>query len=214
MFYHQPHHNLPIFLVYRFYLRNRNMKNNTPITKLQRGFTLVELLIVVIILAILAAIIVPQFASTTDDAKIASLDTTLSNVRAALDLYYQQHNSVYPGGVASSGAPAACTSAVSGGAAGSEAAIIEQLAYYTNAAGQACKMRGTGNEFKFGPYLKKDTLPPNPITNSNILAISTTGILGLAADGAGLGWKYDNKSGQFIANDSNTDPSGKAYSAH
>ena len=34
----------------------------------QRGFTLVELLIVVIILAILAAIIVPQFTEATDDA--------------------------------------------------------------------------------------------------------------------------------------------------
>jgi len=179
----------------------------------QQGFTLVELLIVVIILAILAAIIVPQFASTTDDAKVASLDTTLSNIRAAIDLYYQQHGS-YPGQVASSGAPAACTSAVTGGAAGTQAAILEQFAYYTNAAGQACKMRGTGNEFKFGPYLKKDTLPANPITNSNALAISTAGILGLAADGAALGWKIDTKSGQFIANDTNTDANGKAYSTH
>lgn len=190
------------------------MKKNLPISiQLQKGFTLVELLIVVIILAILAAIVVPQFASTTDDAKIASLDSTLASMRSALDLYYQQH-SAYPGQVASSGAPSACTSAVTGGAAGTQAAILEQLAYYTNAAGQACKMRGTGNEFKFGPYLKKDTLPPNPITNSSALAISTAGILGLAADGAALGWKYDTKSGQFIANDSNTDPSGKAYSTH
>ncbi len=63
-----------------------------PIRKaIQQGFTLVELLIVVIILALLAAIVVPQFASSTDDAKLASLDTTLSNVRSAIDLYYQQH---------------------------------------------------------------------------------------------------------------------------
>ena len=55
-----------------------------------------ELLIVVIILALLAAIVVPQFASSTDDAKLSSLDTTLSNMRAAIDLYYQQHGA-YPG---------------------------------------------------------------------------------------------------------------------
>ncbi|MCU7947719.1 MAG: prepilin-type N-terminal cleavage/methylation domain-containing protein, partial [Candidatus Thiodiazotropha sp. (ex Cardiolucina cf. quadrata)] len=54
----------------------------------QQGFTLVELLIVVIILALLAAIIVPQFASSTEDAKISSLDTSLAVVRTALDLYH------------------------------------------------------------------------------------------------------------------------------
>ena len=64
----------------------------------QKGFTLVELLIVVIILAILAAIVVPQFASSTDDAKISSLDSTLSNMRSAVDLYRQQHTA-YPGDV-------------------------------------------------------------------------------------------------------------------
>ncbi|MEQ8659776.1 MAG: prepilin-type N-terminal cleavage/methylation domain-containing protein, partial [Gammaproteobacteria bacterium] len=67
------------------------------------GFTLVELLIVVIILAILAAIVVPQFSSATDDAKLSSLDTTLANVRAAVDLYYQQHGA-YPGDLTSVGA--------------------------------------------------------------------------------------------------------------
>ncbi|MCU7878731.1 MAG: prepilin-type N-terminal cleavage/methylation domain-containing protein, partial [Candidatus Thiodiazotropha sp. (ex Lucinoma borealis)] len=55
----------------------------------QQGFTLVELLIVVIILALLAAIIVPQFASSTEDAKISSLDTSLAVVRTVLDLYHQ-----------------------------------------------------------------------------------------------------------------------------
>ena len=55
----------------------------------EKGFTLVELLIVVIILAILAAIVVPQFASTTDDARASSADATLAGLRSAIDLYYQ-----------------------------------------------------------------------------------------------------------------------------
>jgi general secretion pathway protein G len=54
---------------------------NTSEKTLERGFTLVELLIVVIILAILAAIVVPQFASSTDDAKVSSLDSTLECTR-------------------------------------------------------------------------------------------------------------------------------------
>ena len=72
-------------------------------TRNQDGFTLVELLIVVIILAILAAIIVPQFSAATDDATQSAYDTNIANVRAAIDLYRQQHNE-YPGAATSTGA--------------------------------------------------------------------------------------------------------------
>ncbi len=65
-----------------------------------KGFTLVELLIVAIMLAILAAIIVPQFASTTTEAEESALKSNLAGMRAAIDLYRQQHGE-YPGAVAS-----------------------------------------------------------------------------------------------------------------
>ena len=39
------------------------------------GFTLVELLIVAVVLAIFAAIVVPQFASTTDEAKESAVES-------------------------------------------------------------------------------------------------------------------------------------------
>ena len=63
--------------------------------KQQSGFTLVELLIVAIILAILAAIIIPQFASTTVDAQESALRANVAGMRSAIDLYRQQHGS-YP----------------------------------------------------------------------------------------------------------------------
>ena len=69
----------------------RQVKSNIR----QAGFTLVELLIVAIILAILAAIVVPQFASTTTDAQEAALRANLSAIRGAISLYRQQHNE-YP----------------------------------------------------------------------------------------------------------------------
>jgi prepilin-type N-terminal cleavage/methylation domain-containing protein len=180
---------------------------------LQKGFTLVELLIVVIILAILAAIVVPQFASSTDDAKVSSLDSNLANIRAAIDLYYQQHGE-YPGNVTSTGA--ACA-AGPGGATGTGAlqtvqAFSDQLRFYTNAAGESCTKKD--NDFKYGPYLKKPDLPANPITDVNTLVISTAGALGMTGDGAGGGWKYDTLTGQFIANDTTVDASGNGYDTH
>ncbi len=180
--------------------------------RLQQGFTLVELLIVVIILAILAAIVVPQFASSTDDAKLSSLDTTLTNVRGAIDLYYQHHGE-YPGdktAVPSAGC-ATGTSGTGTGGAGAQGvtAFEEQLSMYTDADGEACSIKDT--TFKYGPYLKKSKLPANPITDDDTLVVVDAGDLVMTGNAAGAGWKYDIKTGKFIADDSNNDPSGNPY---
>ena len=168
---------------------------NTAKMKLKRGFTLVELLIVVIILAILAAIIIPQFTGATDDANQAAYDTNVANVRAAIDLYRQQHNA-YPGAVTSSGGTCVNGTAVTG--AVGEAAFLAQLRNYTNAAGQACT--GTDpNEFKYGPYLKDD-LPDNPLGTNNTVAVVTTGVLGLTSASTG-GWRFDSVTGEFIGDE-------------
>lgn len=51
---------------------------------MRRGFTLLEVLIVVIILGILAAVVVPRFADATDDARTASLQSILGGVRSSI----------------------------------------------------------------------------------------------------------------------------------
>ena len=180
--------------------------------QIQMGFTLVELLIVVIILAILAAIIVPQFASSTDDAKEAALDTTLSNVRAAIDLYYQQHGE-YPGELTAVAAacPGTGTAGTGTGGAGAQGvqAFIDQLSMYTDADGKACST--TDAVFRFGPYVKKNTLSKNPITDVATLVAVNAGDLNMAGDGANLGWKYDILTGKFIANDTTADPNNPGF---
>ncbi len=159
------------------------------------GFTLVELLIVVIILAILAAIIMPQFQAATDDATQSAYDTNIANIRAAVDLYRQQHNN-YPGAAISSGGTCINGTAVVG--AIGEPAFIAQLKNYTNATGQACT--GTDpNEFKYGPYLKDD-LPTNPLGTVNTLVVVNTGILGLTSGSSG-GWRFDSITGEFIGDE-------------
>ncbi len=167
---------------------------------IQQGFTLVELLIVVIILALLAAIVVPQFASSTDDAKLASLDTTLGNVRSAIDLYYQQHGE-YPGELTA--VDAACTGTDGTGTGGAgvqgEQAFLDQLSLYTDTNGGACSVSDAN--FQYGPYLKKNTLPGNPITTVATLEVINTGDLLMTGTAVNLGWKFDILVGKFIAND-------------
>lgn len=169
-----------------------NLQGKKPI---QRGFTLVELLIVVIILAILAAIIIPQFTAATDDATQSSYDTNIANIRSAIDLYRQQHGE-YPGEVTSSGGTCPAGSAAVTGAVG-EPALIAQLKNYTNAAGEACT--GTDATFKYGPYLKDD-LPVNPLGTNNTVTVVNTGVLGLASGALG-GWRFDSVTGEFIGDE-------------
>lgn len=70
---------------------------NRPATRLvDRGFTLVEILIVVVILGILAAVVVPQFANASESARSSSLKGSLQVIRAQIELYHAQHNSTYP----------------------------------------------------------------------------------------------------------------------
>ena len=64
--------------------------------KAKRGFTLVEILIVVVILGILAAVVIPQFSDASTTAKTSSLKTDLQTMRSQLQLYKVQHNDTLP----------------------------------------------------------------------------------------------------------------------
>ena len=173
---------------------------------IRQGFTLVELLIVVVILTILSAIVVPQFSAATDDAKLSSLDTSLANVRSAVDLYYQQHGE-YPGNVASTGGACEDSDGPGGipgtGPMQTEQAFLDQMSKYTDMNGKSCTKSDTN--FKYGPYLKKATLPDNPMTTSNTVLISTAGSLGMTSAVTNGGWKYDTITGQFIVDHSDYD---------
>jgi len=61
-------------------------------TKRNRGFTLVEILIVVVILGILAAIVIPQFSDAATEANDANLVSNLQTLRSQIALYRIQHS--------------------------------------------------------------------------------------------------------------------------
>jgi prepilin-type N-terminal cleavage/methylation domain-containing protein len=168
--------------------------NQTFKRNLQKGFTLVELLIVVIILAILAAIVVPQFSANTAQAQLAAIDTNLGAMRSAIDLYTVQHNNVRPGVVG-----------------GTEAAFVDQLTKFTNVGGTVVAAGGAGT---FGPYLKQIPAEPVSLSSTVVVDTTTTGLQVVTAGtptvflgtGAG-GWKYATQTGQIIVNNPAIAPS-------
>jgi general secretion pathway protein G len=61
----------------------------------RRGFTLIEIMVVVIVIGILAATIIPQFVGTTHDAKVGSAKAQVAQLESALERF-NVHMDRYP----------------------------------------------------------------------------------------------------------------------
>lgn len=127
-----------------------------------RGFTLVEILIVVVILGILAAIVIPQFTSASETAKSSSLSAQLQTIRSQLELYQVQHNGDYPA------ADVQCD------------ALGEWTALTVETEVDRTEGDASGNEF--GPYLQQP--PMNSFEQSSSIAAAAAAGVGWVYDPA------------------------------
>src|SRR6516165_12313402 len=60
-----------------------------------RGFTLIEIMVVVIIIGLLAAVIVPQIMSRVDEARVTKAKQDIKSLETALTMF-RLDNSKYP----------------------------------------------------------------------------------------------------------------------
>jgi general secretion pathway protein G len=61
----------------------------------QRGFTLIEIMVVVVIMGILAALVVPKLMGRADDARVTAAKQDIASIMQALKLY-KLDNQRYP----------------------------------------------------------------------------------------------------------------------
>lgn len=159
----------------------------------RRGFTLVEILIVVVILGILAAVVVPQFSNATYQARENTLKDDLRYLRTQVMVYRAQHRDVAPG-------------------AGS-ADFMDQMTLYTDESGNTNATK-TGT-FRFGPYLSR--MPANPLASTektDVLISNATDLSTVIDDSNAAGWIYNPATLQIIANQSGSDTNGTLYSTY
>jgi len=67
--------------------------------KRKKGFTLIELMIVIAIIAILAAVLVPNFMRAREASRLTACKSNLKNISTAVETYSNDFDGLYPGGV-------------------------------------------------------------------------------------------------------------------
>jgi general secretion pathway protein G len=165
---------------------------------LRRGFTLVEILIVVVVLGILATVVIPQFSSASQQARQNTLKEELQYLRTQITVFKAQHVDVPPGYPGGNPTSTPTTTDFS-----NQMTECSDVSFDLSQAG--------GAAYPYGPYLSQ--LPVNPVNGFNTFKMVGNNQAFPAADGT-TGWIYQPQTQQIIANVVGNDDSGEPYSSY
>jgi prepilin-type N-terminal cleavage/methylation domain-containing protein len=161
-----------------------------------RGFTLVEILIVVVLLGVLAGIVLPLIAGSAISARESALAHDLQMLRRYILIYKGQHMEIPPGYPDGDKLQAP-----------TEQAFIEQM---TLSSSENCQTAPVGTPgFVRGPYLMRP--PVNSMNNkATIQVLGNTEDFPAEADDS-HGWIYRPLTFELRSDSKGTNESGKRY---
>lgn len=164
----------------------------------RKGFTLVEILIVVAILGILAAVVIPEFQGHRVQAQESTAKEMLQSLRGRMELYTAQHNEIPPGYINGDMTDKP-----------DRDVFFAQLTFPSNINGLWAAPGTAG--YDYGPYM--NAMPKNPFNGSHEVWIMSNNpkVIANSQVSSNFGWQYHGPSRTMRLNTFGTDSTGMDY---
>lgn len=165
--------------------------------KNQKGFTLVELMIVVAIIGILAAIAIPKFADMLEKSREGATKGNLTAMKSAINIYYGDQQGVYPSDLTAVWQQGSSTDV------NFVKKYMQKIPPVKATGKNTLNGSAAGDGPGTGPELLTAAILPAPHSVPVLVATS-----------AGKGWRYESQTGFLWVNSNMVDMGSKSFTTY